>query len=402
MLAPACSPARPSDAGDGVAVLGTVVEAARARAPGPSLGQPVNAELTAGPEISTVADDEVVVHLRAERNQPAQVLRVAGLAADAEVDLARALGEAADGLSVRTLPRPPGERLATVTTVNDLHFGEIECGVLEEPIRARGIRAAPGEAPYPQTMNRAAAGEIAALAPDAVVAKGDLTDAGRSSEMESFTACYGAALGDRLHWLPGNHDVSGPEPLVAPATQEVVVPGLILALLDTTVPGAPGGRLGAPQLAWLDELASRADRPVLVLGHHPVWNPSGPLSPRIAGALGINRADSEALVQVVARRRSIIGYAAGHTHRNRVRHLEATGSLPWIEVAAVKDYPGTWAEYRVFEGGVLQVHRRISTPAALDWSERCRALVRGLYPAYALGSLADRCFPLWPRPLKSA
>jgi hypothetical protein len=60
----------------------------------------------------------------------------------------------------------------------------------------------------------------------------------------------------------------------------------------------------------------------------------------------------------------------------------------------VKDYPGTWAEYRVFEGGVLQIHRRISTPEALAWSEQTREMYAGTYAGYALGSLADRCFVL--------
>jgi len=32
---------------------------------------------------------------------------------------------------VRTLQRPPGERLATVCRVNDVHFGEVECGRVE-------------------------------------------------------------------------------------------------------------------------------------------------------------------------------------------------------------------------------------------------------------------------------
>ena len=63
----------------------------------------------------------------------------------------------------------------------------------------------------------------------------------------------------------------------------------------------------------------------------------------------------------------------------------------------MKDFPGAWAEYRVFEGGVLQVHRRISTPDALEWTERTRAMFGGLYPSYAFGELADRCFPIWPR-----
>ena len=35
----------------------------------------------------------------------------------------------------------------------------------------------------------------------------------------------------------------------------------------------------------------------------------------------------------------------------------------------MKDFPGSWAEYRVFEGGILQVHHRISTPDALAWTD---------------------------------
>jgi hypothetical protein len=63
-------------------------------------------------------------------------------------------------------------------------------------------------------------------------------------------------------------------------------------------------------------------------------------------------------------------------------------------VACVKDYPGTWAEYRVFDGGVLQVHRRISTPEALDWTEKTRGMFAGAYAEYAFGALGDRCFAM--------
>ena len=62
----------------------------------------------------------------------------------------------------------------------------------------------------------------------------------------------------------------------------------------------------------------------------------------------------------------------------------------------MKDFPGSWAEYRVFDGGILQVHRRISDPDALAWSEKTRVLYRPLldYVEYALGSLDDRCFAI--------
>ena len=80
-----------------------------------------------------------------------------------------------------------------------------------------------------------------------------------------------------------------------------------------------------------------------------------------------------------------------------MRRFAETGGVPYVEVAWVKDFPGSWAEYRVFEGGILQVHRRLSSPAALAWSEKCRGLYWGMYPSYALGRLEDRCFAILPR-----
>jgi hypothetical protein len=67
-------------------------------------------------------------------------------------------------------------------------------------------------------------------------------------------------------------------------------------------------------------------------------------------------------------------------------------------VASTKDFPGSWAEYRVFEGGVLQVHRRVATPEALAWSERCRGLIAGLYEGYARGAHEDRNLVIHRRP----
>ncbi|WP_255969125.1 hypothetical protein, partial [Klebsiella pneumoniae] len=60
----------------------------------------------------------------------------------------------------------------------------------------------------------------------------------------------------------------------------------------------------------------------------------------------------------------------------------------------VKDYPGAWAEYRVHEGGIIQLHHRISSPEALAWTERTRDMYNGTYAPYAFGTLADRCFAL--------
>ena len=339
------------------------------------------AETALGVELTTVADDEAVVH------DGAEFRRYDGLAPDTEHTI--------EGVTFRTLPRPPGQRLATVATVNDVHFGEVECGVIEGLEIGPILQAEPGEPPYPETMNRGAITEIKALDPDAVIAKGDLTTHGTHEEYEQFLAFYGEAFGERLHDVWGNHDGYHGARFADHAPYDVELPGVRLAVLDTVVPGSATGQVSAEQLEWLDELGGRSDRPVLVFGHHHAWSPAS--TTREPSYFGINPDDSEQLIEVFARRPALVGYFAGHTHRNRVRRFDATGDVPWVEVACVKDFPGAWAEYRVFEGGILQVHRRISTPEALDWTERTRAMFGGLYPAYSFGDLTDRCFPIWLR-----
>jgi predicted phosphodiesterase len=326
-------------------------------------------------ELTTLADDEAVFYDGATK------IVHEGLVPDTAYDL--------EGVPFRTLPHP-GEQLATVATVNDVHFGETEAGIIEGLDVGPILSAAEGEPPYPEMMNRAAIAEITAIAPDAVVAKGDLTTHGTKDEYEQFLAAYGDTFGDKLHHVRGNHDGYFGETFASEAPIEVRLPGVTLAILDTVIPKKTPGQVTVKQLEWLDELGARADRPVLVFGHHHVWNPASNQRPE--NYFGINPDDSEALIEVFARRPRLVGYFAGHTHRNRVRRFAATGSVPFVEVACVKDFPGTWAEYRIFDGGILQVHRRISSPDALDWTERTRAMFGGLYPQYAFGALEERNF----------
>jgi 3',5'-cyclic AMP phosphodiesterase CpdA len=328
-------------------------------------------------ELTTVADDEAVVH------DGLEVRRHVGLAPDREHQI--------DGFTFRTLP-DLGERLATVATVNDVHFGEEECGLVDGLDVGPIFRSEPGAPPYPEVMNRAAIAEMSAIDPDVVVVKGDLTCNGTVEEYEQFRAAYQPAFGERLVHVRGNHDGYHGGTYAATPTQRVDLPGVTLAVLDTTDPGRTPGRVTADQLAWLDDLAGTADRPVLLFGHHHVWSPDSHQRPD--SYFGILPDASEALVEVVARHPGILGYFAGHTHRNRVRRIRATGDRPWVEVACVKDYPGTWAEYRVHERGVLQVHRRISAPAALAWSEKTRHMYADTYADYAFGPLEARCFAM--------
>jgi predicted phosphodiesterase len=329
-------------------------------------------------ELTTVGPDFAVVH------QGHDVRRYHDLDPDTEQEV--------EGIAFRTLAEP-GELLATFATVNDVHFGEEICGLItEHPDIGPQFRAGPGEPPYPEVMNRSAVAEIAALDPVVVVVKGDLTSHGTVEEYDAFRAVYEGAFGDRLVVVRGNHEAYYGSHMADTPFQTTVLPGVILAVIDTSVDGLPSGSVTTDQLDQLDALGADADRPVLVFGHHHVGDANS--RDRADRTFGIDLEASARFVEVVARRPAIRGYFCGHTHRNRVRHFEATGDVPWVEVACVKDYPGSWAEYRVYEGGVSQIHHRISSPEALAWSEQTRHMYEGLYHDYAFGRLRDRCFTI--------
>jgi len=360
------------------------------------------------PELFTVAPDEVCVTFVSVPHEsvttrvgdrevtttgPYHVARITGLEPDTVYPLTVDGAAPSDLLpaEVRTLTRPSGRLLATVGTVNDVHFGEVECGRLGDGEQLGPILAAePGAPPYPEVMNDAVIAELRALAPDAVVVKGDLTNLGTEEEYASFRAAYDT-LGPTMHHVRGNHDAMVTTTIASDRAPFVIeLPGVLLAVLDTVIPGTDTGRITASQLQWLDDLAEAADRPVLVFGHHHPWDPGS--STRSATYFGINPDDSDALFAVIDRRSAIAGYFAGHTHRNRVRRFAAARDVPIVEVACVKDYPGAWAEYRVYEDGYAQIVRRISSHGAMAWTEKTREMFQGLYREYALGSLSDRCF----------
>ena len=331
------------------------------------------------PEITTVGDDVAVVFFGPKPRIYAE------LAPDTEYSY--------DGVTFRTLQRPPGERLATIATVNDVHFGETVCGLdAARPEAGPVFRSAPGEPPYPELMNAAVVEEMSAIDPDLVVVKGDLTGDGTPEQYEQFLRMYEPAFGDRMLHIRGNHDSYHGATFATFGPQRRDVPGATVALIDTARLHKKNGYVSPEELEWLDDVATTAASPVLVMGHHHVWAPGS--RHRTNDYFGVIPDDSEALIDVFARRPTLAGYFAGHTHRNRVRRFAATGDRPWVEVACVKDFPGAWAEYRVFEGGILQLVHRARRPDAVAWTDRTRGMFDGLYTEYAFGALRDRCFPV--------
>ena len=325
-------------------------------------------------DITTVADDLIVAH------DGLDVHRLVGLQPDTD----HLVGDQV----VRTLPRPDGTLLCRFATVNDVHFGEQEAGRLGDEPNGPVQRSDPGEPPYPETMNRAAVDEIGNIEPAAVIVKGDLSMDGQPDEWQAFEQCYRVPFGDRLFAVRGNHDAYQGQTAYA-GDQWISMPGVSVALLDTTIPLQTTGWLKPEQLDWLDSHAEHSMVPVIVMGHHQQFTGTN----RTPDYFGLHPDASDALTAVIERRAALVAYTAGHTHRHRRRLLP--NGVPSIEIGCVKDFPGTWAEYRVYSGGITQVVHRMSSPPALRWSERCRHLYRDYgvdYQTYALGSLSDRCF----------
>jgi molybdenum ABC transporter molybdate-binding protein len=99
-------------------------------------------------ELTTVTDDSATFH------DGTAVDVVAGLGADTAHER--------HGISFRTLPTPSGVLRCRIGTVNDVHFGEIEAGRIDDLAEGPVRRAEPGEPPYPETMNRAATSKLLA------------------------------------------------------------------------------------------------------------------------------------------------------------------------------------------------------------------------------------------------
>ena len=165
-----------------------------------------------------------------------------------------------------------------------------------------------------------------------------------------------------MHHVRGNHDAM---PRPDPGRRGRAVRGRhARSPSPCSTPSSPGtdaGQLPADQRVWLDDLARERTGPLLVFGHHHCWNVEAPERPT-GPYFGIQPDDSVALVDVFARHDHLVGYFAGHTHTNRVRRFAAARRVPFAEVACTKDYPGAWAEYRIYEGGYTQVMRRVHEP----------------------------------------
>ncbi len=312
---------------------------------------------------------------------------------------------------VTTLPAPSGRETASFATLNDLHFGEERFGGTlladgsygPEAPGFPAVSADEGDVPYWRVMNEDAVADINAAGVDLVVLKGDIADRGRAEQfavaretLSRFAAPWRALLGNHDHYaLLEGEEVDGYALLgQPPAPCTIDLGGWRLVLIDTVEPGEHHGVFPEARLRWLADVlgetaASRT--PTLILTHHqPV---PAELADRFPNTIGILPEHSARLLSLLGAHPQVKAVLIGHTHRNRVRRYAASGDVPFVEVHCVKDYPGGWAHYRLFDDGTLrQEVRRTPSVRALEHSTRCRDFFQGGYRRFALGRLEERSF----------
>jgi predicted phosphodiesterase len=251
----------------------------------------------------------------------------------------------------------------------------------------------------------AAISEAESWGAELLVAKGDLTHKGSASELYEMIDILNSA-GVPVEAILGNHDIRVPLDAAAvmsscgiPVSHEPRardLPGARLVFGHSPRLDRHAGAVSAPDAAAMARLAGDADGPVVVVVHHPPqrWPVETHYPP------SISRRDSARLVARLAAANPATLIIAGHTHRNRRYRV---GGLTVAEVGSTKDYPGQWAGYSVYEGGIRQVVFRVAEPSAIAWTEATRRVLGGIWGRWSPGRLSDRCWTLeWPNQVVAA
>lgn len=312
-----------------------------------------------------------------------------------------------------TLVPPPGRLLRTFALCNDVHLGEEVSGVIAAGLPP-AVRQEHGLPPYPEVMLTALLDDLRRpdRAADHLILAGDLTAEATPEQVRGVRRHLDGWGTPGQDWFAvrGNHDrphVGADYADCAPVAadhhdcwgesfhppgqiSEHRLGGLRLVGLDTTELDGSGGSIAADQFDRLRaSFRADPDRPTVVFGHHPVTAESGLTT--IAGPnFVLNRTDALALQQLYRATPGVFFHHAGHTHRNRRTRPDLALRVEFLEVGAVKEYPGGYTLLRLYEGGYMVNFYKTRTPGARRWSTRSRAEYLGLLPDYTLGGIADR------------
>lgn len=303
--------------------------------------------------------------------------------ADAETNDGTRLGT----VTLRTRPTI-GPILTRFATISDAHLGLNQFGV--------GRKLTDDHfTPYAVRCARAAIDEATDWGAELLIIKGDLTEAGQRSDWKLAEELLSSTSLPVL-FTTGNHDVTKRSEVSAPdaakslgleheAVQCRDVSGLRIVVADTSRAGRGSGDLAQHAAELVDAVDS--ELPAFVAFHHNIqrtpiawfWPP------------GISSTNAMPVVSAISEANARLFLSSGHTHRNRLHWLGKSQSIPYTEVSSTSDYPGVWAGYEVSASTIRQTIRRIAAPEAIEWTERTRSVLGGIWPRWSQGRLHDRC-----------
>jgi hypothetical protein len=332
-----------------------------------------------------------------------------------------------------TLTPPPGREIGRVAWLNDMHYGEQVAGLAYSNSSLPRGGLPPGfpvdpQHPYWRFMGRGAVTEARDRGCTLLLVNGDLSNA---AEPAALTECkdvldsFGVLGGtthvnshgqDRHYFVTrGNHDRWQSGPIYSSCE---TTPGGLNDCFDSSfsagfVPGTQhfsitfgdddaryrfvgldsndGTTTGVLRQGELDFLAQELARgdATIPLFHHPA-SATASLSGVPPVTDGLDSQDALKFRQLLSGHDNVAGVYAGHTHRNNFSQNVETGTVPYFEGGAVKEYPGGYTVVRLFEGGYMANFWKTQSIEARAWSERTRGEYLGFAPSYQLGSLSDR------------
>lgn len=301
-----------------------------------------------------------------------------------------------------TATLPPGRLLRTIALANDVHYGEHVSGIVIGGWPT-GLRSDTEH--YPEFMLDALLDDVRSpdRAADHLILAGDLTDSGTLDQSRAVRARLDSwgVLGRDYFVCRGNHDQPHRHHgethdhwgAVFHSRQRLVeydLGGLRVIGLDTARLTGSGGTIVAPQRDRLREILSAdPDRPTLIFGHHPVTSHAAVSNPGGPGFV-LDPSNAAALHTLYRNAPGVFLHHSGHTHRNRLSRPNIGIAVEFLEVAAVKEYPGGYMLLRIYEGGYTANFYKTRSEAARRWSTRTRRQYLGLHPDHALGSCTDR------------
>jgi len=152
--------------------------------------------------------------------------------------------------------------------------------------------------------------------PDAILHTGDVTESGTAAQYAEARTALKSDI--PVYSIPGNHDervafrteLLGAEPSADPINHVHRLGALTVIMLDSTIPGEPGGRIDEQSYEWLRGVLAEApvNAPIVLAMHHPPVRLHSPIVDDIA------LAEPGRLAELVAGDDRIRAVLSGHAH----------------------------------------------------------------------------------------